>query len=69
MQKDNTTFILKLLLVIGLLVFPTMTFAQGPQIFTLKDFDLKRLWPSSLVYYVENRFPKFTVENPGILLH
>ncbi|UCD62197.1 MAG: hypothetical protein JSV59_06450 [Flavobacteriaceae bacterium] len=49
MQKDNTTFILKLLLVIGLLVFPTMTFAQGPQIFTLKDFDLRGAVKSSLV--------------------
>lgn len=49
MQKDDATFNLKLLLVIGLLVFPTMTFTQEPQIFTLKDFDLRGTVKSCLV--------------------
>lgn len=49
MQKNDTTFILRLLLVIGLLLLPDKTFTQEPQIFTLKDFDLRGNVKSCLV--------------------
>jgi len=49
MQKIYTTFILELILVIGLFLLPCKTFTQEPQIFTLKDFDLRGTVKTCLV--------------------
>ena len=49
MQKNDTTLILEILLLIAFLLFPYKTFTQEPRIFTLEDFDLRGTVQSCLV--------------------
>ncbi|MFC2148238.1 hypothetical protein ACFLR9_06685 [Bacteroidota bacterium] len=49
MQKNYLTYLFKLISVIGLLLLPFKTYTQEPQIFTIKDFDLRGKVKSCLV--------------------
>ncbi len=49
MQKNYATNIFKIISVIGLFLLPCRTYTQEPQIFTLKDFDLRGTVKSCLV--------------------
>jgi len=49
MQKNYAIYIFKIISVIGLILLPLKTFTQEPQIFTLKDFDLRGRVKSCLV--------------------
>ena len=49
MQKNYITYLFKLISVIGLFLLPFKTYTQEPQIFTIKDFDLRGKVKSCLV--------------------
>lgn len=49
MHKNYTTYIFKTISVIGLFLLLCRTYAQEPQIFTLKDFDLRGTVKSCLI--------------------
>ena len=49
MQKNYATDIFKIISVIGLFLLPCRTYTQEPQIFTLRDFDLRGMVKSCLV--------------------
>jgi len=49
MLKNYATYIFRIISVIGLFLLPCKTYTQEPQIFTLKDFDLRGTVKSCLV--------------------
>jgi hypothetical protein len=49
MRKNYTAYIFQLISVLGLFLLPWLTFGQEPQMFTLKDFDLRGDVKSCLV--------------------
>ncbi|MGB5226638.1 MAG: hypothetical protein WBN55_00140 [Eudoraea sp.] len=49
MQKNYAAYIYRIISVIGFFLLPLKTFTQEPQIFTIKDFDLRGMVKSCLV--------------------
>jgi hypothetical protein len=66
MQKIYNTFILELIMVIGLFLLPCEIFTQEPQIFTIQDFDLRGTVKSCLVITDYGR-EEFEFNREGLL--